>query len=193
MVVILLFWSTAYLVNFSSRLLTIISNSLILSSFSVMALGDLPRKHMQLFWERFKTSNPTLLLRQRSKVWIWWANVTEPDNQFYLFAILFHKGNFWRTICVNHTNRMQACSINTLLPRRELDNAALQSVTPRSNSLNFLAPKLQIMYLQIIPDVAFVVHIQLVILKWCIICWCKDRCNFAWFHIVTNSKHIMHC
>ena len=92
MVVILLFWSTAYLVNFSSRLLTIISNSLILSSFSVMALGDLTRTHMQLFWERFKTFSPTLLLRQRSKVWTWWANVIEPDDQFYLFAILFHKG-----------------------------------------------------------------------------------------------------
>ena len=55
--------------------------------------------------------------------------------------------------------------------------------TPRSKSLNFLAPKLQIMYLQIIPDVAFVVHIQLVILRWCIIGWCKDKCNFVWLHI----------
>ena len=29
----------------------------------------------------------------------------------------------------------------------------------------FWAPKLQIMYLQIIPDVAFVVHVELVVLK----------------------------
>ena len=107
-------WSSSYLVNFSSRLLTIISSSRILSSFSVLATGDLVsflNSHRSSF---LGCSNLTWTHQRRSRVWILLANVSVPEHKEGLPP----KKTF-------PTNRVKGWSVNTLFPWGKLNHAAL--------------------------------------------------------------------
>ena len=149
-------WSSSYLVNFSSRLLTIISSSRILSSFSVLATGDLVsflNSHRSSF---LGCSNLTSTHQRRSRVWILWANVSVPEDKEGLPP----EKNFFDKPSEGLIGR-HFVPLGQTQPRGPVKNEKWLYKVPKNTFVwksNF--------YLQIIPDIAFVVHVQLVILKY---------------------------